>query len=391
MALLRCHVLDKTGQLRTRWFLAKRHADPTDICHHRGFILIRTLPIFRQGLSLDQRQSLYRELGSMLNAGVSLTESLHLLGQQQGHVGALCRTWRDATASGQALSQCMAAHQETAHPMALTMTRVGENSGQLGESLHFCAQYFARMAILRQKLLSSLLYPALVLFVSAVALIILTFYVLPRFAQMFTRFDMSLPTLTQWLLGATACLSRYGWLFFLALLLLVSWSHRAQWQQHPRMFALRNRLPIAGPIIRDAQRSVLCQALAILLKADVRIHEALGLLIHLFADPNMHSRLQQTHRRVIHGDTLAAAFAASELLPEIDRKQLAIGESTGTLCEQMVHLAERHQVSLEKRAARLLALFEPMLILGIGLFIGLVLTGLYLPLFELLGGAGIRK
>lgn len=391
MALLRCHVLDSTGRTHRRWLISKRGQDPAAACRQQNLVLLGTLPWFRSGFGLEQTQALYHELGCMLKANVPLTEALHLLGQQPDTMGSLCRRWRDATASGQSLSQCMAGCEETAHPMALTMTRVGENSGQLGESLHFCAQYFAKMLHLRQKLISSLLYPALVVVVSIAALVILTFYVLPRFTHLFIRFDLELPFITRALLGATAFFSKFGWLFLAIGLILIVWGRRSKWHRHERVYALRNRLPIVGPIISEARWSVFCEALGILLKADVRIHEALGLLNNLFTDPNMNVRLGQTHQLVLNGRSLAEAFATTGILPDVDRKQLAIGESSGTLTEQVSHLAIRHQALLEKRAAHLLTLFEPMMILGISLFIGLVLIGLYLPLFELLGGAGIRR
>ena len=342
-------------------------------------------------LSTAGREMLYRELASLASAGVSLGEALRLLAAENQLLAPWCTRWAQGLEAGKSLSQMAAASPEASSPLVVKMLQVGETTGDMSGSLTRIAEHLAALNRLRHKIVSALTYPAIVLGVSVIAVVVLTVYVIPMFLDMFRRYQVELPGITQALLGITGFLADFGWV--LAGVMLVLWflgRHRG-WRQSPRFHRILGSIPWLGSTLGLHQNLVIMRNLANLLAADVRIHDSVAILYGLSRNPEYNRRIREVGIRINKGDALSVALRSGGLLPERDLVLIRIGEETGQLVAQTAHLASDYEQRLDRRFTRFLALFEPVLIVTLSGVIGFILIALYLPLFDMLGGGALSR
>lgn len=344
----------------------------------------------QQRVTLEQKYELFYELGSLIGAGINLNEALQLLQSEETRLQASIRQWSREVEAGKPLSHCVQNDPAVMTPSIVKMIEVGEATGELAMSLSQIGSYYKDMAELRRKVVTALVYPAIVVLVSLIAVVILTLYVIPMFLHMFERYKVSLPVPTQILIATIHFLETYGWLLALGLLLSVYLIQNAR-TRHPQLFFRAvHLLPLLGKTLNLMRRLSVARILNHLVVAGVRVHDAADMLQDLFEDPTWNLRLKQANHAILQGASLSEAFAQERVFPSRDLKLIKIGEETGNLSAQLGVISSGYERQLEKTLDRLTALFEPVLIVFLSIFIGFVLVALYLPLFDMLGGRGMR-
>jgi len=341
-------------------------------------------------LSLASKRDLFGELRTLLAAGVNLGEALHIMAVEDDRFGDLPALWKQGIEEGRSLSRCVAETPVAADPLVVKMLEVGEATGEMAGCLGQIETHYAGLCKLRDKLISAMIYPIIVLSVSAVAVLVLTFYVIPMFLDMFSRYKVQLPTVTQILLSLTDFLKNQGWLLLLAMVGGLVAFKMLGLANHPRTFQLMHFTPILGKTLTLFGNLNLLRNLANLLRADVRVHDAAHLLKGLFRNPELNRKIEGVGARINKGDALSEALREEGLLASRDLALIRIGEETGQLADQMEHLAKDYEQRLERTLERFLSLFEPVMIVALSGMIGFILVALYLPLFDMLGGGGRR-
>jgi type IV pilus assembly protein PilC len=261
------------------------------------------------------------------------------------------------------------------------------------EVLSRLAIYFEKEHSLKQKMFSSLLYPALVLLMALALTFYMLLYVLPVFADLFGQMNLELPWLTRWLLQGSSWLRQEGIKLagFVAagLLGLRFWQGKNSWLRWRDRIVLT--LPVWGEFWRKAVIAQYCRTLGTLLGSGLALLPALDLAQRTTSNRWFLERLQAVRRRVSEGETLTASFGASELFPPLVVQLVVVAEETGKLEAMLAKVADFYEADVEEAAVRLGVLLEPFVIVFLGLLVGTLVLAVMLPVFESVGAIGSFK
>jgi type IV pilus assembly protein PilC len=322
----------------------------------------------------------------LLGAGVDIKTALDL--QVQQHRPPLRTTLenlRNAVVSG---STVAAALESSGHFSAYEYhsVRIGEETGRLADILHELARYYTRQIKQRRQLVQALAYPALVLSTAAGAVLFMLRFIVPMFADVFRRFGGELPPLTQAIVQLSAAVREHGLLglgLVVGVLLLVRWLAKVPAYRYALSRALL-RVPILGPLLRGVYLGRLCGSLALLTGAHVPLLQALALARQMLSFTPLTRALQEVEARVLLGAPLHSSLQEFGFL--FDARLVAlvkVGEEVNKLDYFFNLLSQQYGEEVDHRAALLSTALEPLIMLFLGGVVGLILIGMYLPIFQI--------
>lgn len=333
----------------------------------------------RRGRSEDLTEAV-RCLATLLDAGFPLDQALGTAADlaARDDVGDAVERVRGRVRSGDPLSDALAAEDDLLPALAVGMTRAGERGGDLAGALGRLADHLEREARLRHRVVSALVYPAMMAVVGGAALAVLVLYVLPKFVGLLEEAGAALPRSTAFLLGAVDVLGR--WWLPLTLALLLVGGAAAAWVRTDRGRALLSaaalRAPVVGPLRRRIVAVRLGRSLSRLLEAGLPVVPALQASAASLGDPAAAAEIEAARRRVRTGRSLADALASGRALPPLFLRMTALGEEGGRLPELLGRAADTAEEQLERRLERLVRLVEPALVVLFGLAVGFVALSL---------------
>lgn len=335
-----------------------------------------------------------QELAALLAAGLSLVEALGVLSRKERAVSrrslidVLLRQLRE----GQPFSAALREFPAVFPPLYVALVAASEQTGDLAGSLDRYLAYRARLDAVRKRVAAALIYPALLLLVGAAVVLFLMGYVVPRFSHLYEDLGGEPPFLSGLLLRWGRFVEERGLLLFLlaaaagAGLFLFLRSPRARQRALRRIGRLR--------LLRGLRERVHIHALArfyrtlgLLQREGLPIIPALGLARELLPEEG---RLGLDHVaiEVRAGSPLSEAMERHHLAPPVASDLLRVGERTGGIGDKMLRIADLYDAEIARWSEWFLKLFEPLLMLTIGLFIAFIVVLLYFPIFELAGSLG---
>jgi len=337
--------------------------------------------------SLEECYLFTRQLHVLQKSGVPLLSSLSAL-QAQLPSGAMHRLLRDVhqdLLEGKTFSQALGKHARSLSPVFVSLVRVGEAGGLLVDVLAESAKLFEWEIDLRHRIQGALQYPAIVLLTLSAALAVMATFVLPRFAEMFQSFKITLPLQTRLLIGLSHMLTHYGWLIALVLagagaawwFYLRTESGRLQWH------TWKLKLPLLGPIFLQLSMSRATRILAVLNRTGVPILETLELTGRSVNNRYVRSRLDVVRSKVQQGESLASAMKAERVFPAVVVQMVATGEETGQLDELLLSISEYYDQQVDYTVKKLITSIEPILLLVVGLGVLLMATAVFVPMWDL--------
>ena len=338
-------------------------------------------------LALDEEQ-FAQNVGLMLKSGLTLMDSLKTLRERTLPATARAldlltlRLRQGETLSG-AMQACGAFR-----PALLACVRASEVTGDLADSLQRYAANAARMRALRSRMVSALVYPALLVSVAAMVVLFLLVYVVPRFASVLESSTSELPMMSTLLIGLGRALNGVpgpAWLAAGAVLLYGVWSvvsavRERRLESMLSTFAVR--IPGVRELVRTFGHAQLARNGAMLVRSGVPVLKALAMCRELLS-PADRAPLDHALTAASAGAPLARAMYEQELLDTLGLRVLRVAEQTGQLDVALDRLADVHDQELERALDRANRLIEPMLMLGIGLVVGGIVVLMYLPIFQL--------
>lgn len=384
MNTYRFQATDQLGRPTRGRLRAESATDATRQLSERGLTSIAFAPARRRRVTLGKSQlsrkdllHLTRQLAAFLGAGIPVVRSLRMLvNQDRGG-----RLQRDALSdmivtiqSGESLAVAASAHPEIFPAYYLGILQAAEVTGNVDVVLGRLASYIERDLEERRKLQSALLYPALVVCLALVAMIVITTYVLPKFQTLFDTFDAELPRPTRMLLWVAEVGAK--WLIVLAVLagLWVVLALLARSSERVRLVKDRLvlRLPLIGRIVRLAIIERFARMLGPMTGAGIPLPEAMFITARGLENRVFRNQLVAARGRMIRGEGIAEPLAATRLFPDEVSEMIAVGEETGTVDAQLEYIADYSASELDFRVKRLVSLFEPALIITVGLMVGFV-------------------
>ncbi len=321
-----------------------------------------------------------RQLGVFIKAGIPIIDALQVICDET--TDTLLRKaltdMNESLRSGDTFATAASFHPEAFPRYYIGMLNSAELTGHLDIVLTQLAEYIERDMDARQKLTSALVYPGVVLGMSIVTVTVLSAFVLPRFKTFFKSLNAKLPLPTRILLAITNFISTWG--IALALLVLASFVGFVVMFRSPRgrayLDGLFLRLPIAGDLLRHAILERICRILGSMMMAGVALPEAMAVTAEATNNAVYRRGMNTIREEMLEGEGLAAPLARSGLFPGAARQMFRVGEETGTLEEQLHTAAGYYDRELEYKIKRFTSLFEPAVIIAMGVIVGFVAVAL---------------
>ncbi len=331
--------------------------------------------------------ALTSELAIMLRAGLALDNALRLLidMSHKPSVAVLVQGLLDAVKGGTPLSRALGAHHALFGDFYINMVRSGEASGQMSGVLDRLVEHMERQRDLRESVVSATIYPAILLGVAVLSLIVMLGFVVPQFEKLFTDMGDALPLPTQWVMAVGHVFRSYGIsiaiaAFGIANLVLRWWRTPAgqRWWQ-----ARLLRTPLVGPLARKYQITLFSRSLGTLLGNGVPMLTALHIATETVGNVVLRRALAGVAPMVKEGGKVVSAIAATGIFEPLGVNLIRVGEETGRIGPMMLELANILNREVETGIKRLLTLVEPVLILVLGIVIAAIIVSILLGILSI--------
>lgn len=336
--------------------------------------------------------NLSRQLAAFVRAGVPILEALATLGEDATDplLKQVLAEVHDGLRAGESLSAAVGHHERAFPPFYVDMLRAAEMTGHLDVVLDQMARYIERDLDARRKIRGALAYPTVIFLASIGTVAVLTMFVLPKFKMFFERLGSTLPLPTRMLMGLTEFVSNTWWMGLAGMALAVTavWRMRQTKRGRARIDRIMLRLPVVGSVMRTAIVERCCRVLASMVRAGVTLPDALRIVAEASHNSVYEEALGYVREATLRGEGIATPLAATELFPRSIVQMVRVGEDTGTLDEQLQVSAEFYDRELDHRIKKLTTLFEPAVIVGMGLIVGFVAVALISAMYGIFQGSG---
>lgn len=397
----RCKVATAAGQVTQATYAAEsEHALRHDL-EGKGLFVLALQPvggvgIGRFSLHLPSRKRVTsaeflifnQEMATLLRAGLPLVQSLDILRRrvQNPTLKAVLDDVYDRVRSGSALSDAFEAQGGMFTGIYHASLMAGEKSGSLETVLR---RYVAHMKVLssvRSRLVSALIYPMVLLSLSAVVVALIVFKVVPEFAAFYAGFGSAeLPASTQMIVAFSTGIVDYVWLWLAAA--LVIFIGGGVWVRQPgqrrRLDSVMLRLPWFGPLSRKFSTAQVARTISTLLAGGIPLVNALDIASKSVGNRAVASDLDIVAKEVREGASLHESLTRRGTFPDVAVEMVEVGESTGALAEMLNSIADFYDEENDTSLTRFSNLVQPLLLVVMGIVIAGLLLSLYMPLFQL--------
>lgn len=323
---------------------------------------------------------LSRQMAAFLRAGLPILDAVHSIGAEaeNSSVRRMMNEIEDGLRTGERFSDCLDQHSKIFPDFYRGIVRSAELTGELDTVLARLALYLERDLEARRKIKSALAYPMVIAAMSVVTVVVLAVYVLPKFEEFFKDLDATLPLPTRMLLGFTDFLGSWWWAIAGGAALIVVIAAivlRFEGGKYAKD-AFLLKVPVLGETIQYALVERFCRVLASMVGAGVHLPEALRVSTNSLNNKVFVRRLSEVGDAMLEGQGIATPLARTQLFPSTATQMLRVGEETGSLDAQLEVTAEYYEVELDYKIKKLTALFEPLVIIAMGLIVGFVAVAL---------------
>lgn len=340
---------------------------------------------------------LLTQLATLLKAAVPLKTCLHILLQNCVNIplNQWLRTCIADIETGLSFSQSLDKQNTFLTAQERQLIRIGEITGKLATVCQQIAEHKQQVLALQRKMQKILLYPMIILATSLILTALLLIFIVPQFAEMYGEKQTELPTFTVLLLTLSHGLQHYFWyiaILFALIIWLLKYQLRHSIKINQYKAKMMARIPILGKIISLSRLVLFCRSLQLMLHSGVPLNQALQSFLPLQKTWQSQKMAQEDlvliHEveNMLHGLTQGHTFSSSvstHLFPMQAQQMLQVGEQACQLRHMLQHIAENYQQQLEHQIDLLSQLLEPMLMVIIGGLIGLIMLGMYLPIFNM--------
>jgi type IV pilus assembly protein PilC len=387
---------DARGEIRQEVAEASSERELRERLTEQGFLVYSIKPraeiagLARPGrrkrLNLEKFLIFNQQFVTLVRAGLPILKALDLLATRltDAKLSRYITGVRDEVRNGALLSDAFA-RQGVFPAIYVTSVLAGERSGSLAEVLERYIGYQKLSLAVRKKLLVSLLYPALLIFLVACLVVFLVTYVVPNFAALYSSMQAELPLPTQILIAVGTTARNYVLAGFAALAAGIAgfrfWARTPKGSERVDRVVLR--LPIIGQLWLKYQVAQFSRVLATLLVGGIPLMQALQTSAESLGTQVLKKVLEESARLVREGQSLSQALRLTKLFPGLSIDMIEVGESTGALPTMLASVAEFYEDDVATQTTAALSLIEPAIMIFMGLFVAFVLVSLYLPIFSL--------
>ncbi|ATV18624.1 type II secretion system protein GspF [Pseudomonas avellanae] len=331
--------------------------------------------------------SFTQQLATLLGAGQPLERSLGILLKQPGQpqTRALIERIREQVKAGKPLSVALEEEGSQFSPLYISMVRAGEAGGALESTLRQLSDYLERSQLLRGEVINALIYPAFLVVGVLGSLALLLAYVVPQFVPIFKDLGVPIPLITEVILDLGQFLGNYGLAVFAGLIALI-WGMAIRMRDPQRRERHDRRLlgiRVIGPLLQRIEAARLTRTLGTLLTNGVALLQALVIARQVCTNRALQAQVEQAAESVKGGGTLASAFGAQPLLPDLALQMIEVGEQAGELDTMLLKVADVFDVEAKRGIDRMLAALVPALTVVMAGMVAVIMLAIMLPLMSL--------
>ncbi|MGD6841155.1 type II secretion system F family protein [Bacillus infantis] len=328
-----------------------------------------------------------RQFSTLLRAGVSVVESTRILADQTESKPlrkALLDVEQDLR-EGNPFSSAVSRHKKIFTPLFINMMRAGEASGTIDETLERLAEHFEKQHQTRQKIISAMAYPIILLFIAIGVVIFLLVSVVPTFVEMFADFGGELPAITQFVLHASTFMQGFWWVIVLLAILFAGSIMLIRQNKETKYYLdyFLLRVPIFGKMLQKAALARMTRTLSSLFTSSVPILQAMGIVENVVENEVIARVIRQSRDSLEKGQSLTVPMKNHWAFPPLISHMIAIGEETGSLDAMLGKVADFYEREVENSTERLKSLIEPLMIVLLAGLVGTIVTSIMIPMFDI--------
>ncbi len=335
-----------------------------------------------------------RQLATLIDSGLPLLRSLTVLEKQEPNpmLRATVSNLAESVQGGSTFSESLAQHPKIFNKLYVNMVKAGELGGVLEIVLNRLAEYQEKAQKLKNKIVSAMVYPVIVMFIAVGILVFLMIFIVPKFKEMFANSDQELPLISRIVFGTSEFfLARplfvpnvvFAFIAFgIGVFLFNLWGRTVKGRKV--IDTMKLKMPILGDIQRKSAVSRFSRTLGTLVTSGVPILQALNITRDTAGNVIISKAIEKVHEAVKEGETIVTPLQASGVFPNMVISMVDVGEETGQLPEMLLKVADVYDDEVDNAVTALTSILEPIMIVILALIVGAVVFALFLPLIKMI-------
>ena len=359
-----------------------------------------TKPRAKKGIVLFKRRKVKskilmiftRQLATLIDSGLPLLRSLHVLAKQERDkvMKNTIDKLADSVQSGSTFSDALALHPKIFNNLYVNMVKAGEVGGVLELVLTRLSEFQEKAARIRNKVLSAMVYPIIVMTMAIGILCFLLVFIVPRFEVIFHDLlgDKPLPPVTRFVLGVSGFVQHDGLVLLGAVVAIVVIYNFVGRTRKGRLAIdnLKLRMPLFGNLNRKTAISRFARTLGTLVTSGVPILQALNITRETAGNAAIARAIARVHDSVKEGESIVQPLEASKQFPPMVVSMVDVGEETGKLPEMLLKMADVYDDEVDNAVAALTSMLEPIMIVFLAVIVGTIVLALFTPLISIITG-----
>ena len=383
--------MEAPNEAAIRIHLRQQNIIPTKIVS-KGTEIKISLPFFKKKVNQRSIAVFTRQLATMIDAGLPLVQSLEILSlQQESKVFKnIIREIREDVEGGSTFAGALKKHPATFNELYTNLVVAGEEGGILDSILTRLSNYIEKAEALKKKVKSALFYPATIVGVAVIVVMILMIFVIPVFETMFKSAGQNLPLPTLIVLTLSKLIKKYVIIIIPALILLFYLLKKYHQTESGKAVidSLLLKLPVFGMLLKKIAVARFSRTLATLISSGVPILDGLNIVSRTSGNRTIEIAILNARSSIREGETIAEPLSRGGIFPPMVIQMISVGESTGALDSMLSKIADFYEDEVDIAVANLTSLLEPFLMIFLGIVIGGVVIAMYLPIFNMASAIG---
>jgi type IV pilus assembly protein PilC len=330
-----------------------------------------------------------RQFATLIAAGVSVVAALIILAEQteDRNLAVVIDDVREKVEHGLLLSEAMALHPTVFDHLYVSMVEAGEAAGALDSVLDRVALQIEKQQKIRRRVKGAMIYPTIVLTLATVVMFGMMLFLVPMFVNIFKELGGQLPTLTRYTVGVSNSIRHWWFVMIPGLIATVIAFRRYKRTESGRRIwdAFVLRVPMrVGQTVLKVSMARFSRTLATLVASGVDIIKALEITAQTSGNAIVEEAVMEVKDRVQEGVPIAQPLLDSEIFPPMVSQMVKIGEETGELEQMLTKVADFYEDEVDSAIASLTSIIEPVMMIGVGCMVGVIVISMYLPMFKML-------
>ena len=335
-----------------------------------------------------------RQLATLIDAGLPLLRGLDVLqkGEKNPVLRRTIRTIAESVESGSTFSEALAQHPKIFNRLFVNMVRAGEAGGVLDVTLSRLADFQEKAQKIKNKVVSAMVYPAVVCFVAVSILIFLMLVIVPKFQDIFKDLlgGESLPALTQLVIGISNLIKEQAiWVvgFVIGLVVFIKLGGKTQKGRY-LIDKIKLNLPVFGTLFQRVGIARFTRTLGTLIASGVPILQALNIVRETAGNAVIADAVNRVHSSVKEGERIVQPLQATKVFPPMVVSMVDVGEETGALPDMLMKIADVYDDEVDNAVVGLTSMLEPIMIVFLAVIVGTIVIAMFLPLIHVIETLG---